>query len=494
VELSNSPEIIVKKSKLAVFGVVVSVLAAAILPVSAAVAAAGSWTAPVNVSTQAPGDNAEYPSVARDAAGNTIAIWSFYNGVIDAIQSSTSRDGGATWSAPVEIDSGGSYDQMRISFDASGNALAMWTTRISGDWIVHSSSSNDTGATWSTPETVSDLGADSYHLGLTFDSLGNAIAVWRSSDGGPTSNLLASTSTNKGITWSTPVVISAGDSSTIATDANGNVIVTWNGELGVLASRSTDSGLTWSAPVPISLVGQNTLGNGNVTIDGSGRAFAMYLFFDGSLNTILSVSTSTDSGLTWSTPVEVSQAGESAFSPSLSIDATGRAIVIWEGTTGPAAGIIRSSTSADGGITWSDPIAVAETRGTTRLTHDANSRALAIWFGYDPLTDESTIYSSTSIDGGTSWSTPVEFFVSVPGGGIDVALLTGFDVAGRAIALWNSYDDSFTYSVQSSTFSDPSLPDTGADLSSLGPVTALGGGLLAAGVLALLLTRRRRSA
>ena len=482
-----------KKSKLAVFGVLVSVLAAAILPVSAAVAAAGSWTAPVNVSPQALGDNAEYPSVARDAAGNTIAIWSFDDGVIEAIQSSTSRDGGATWSAPVEIDSGGDYDQMRISFDASGIALAMWTNRISGDWIVHSSSSNDTGATWSTPETVSDPGADSYHLGLTFDSLGNAIAVWRS-DGGSTNTVLASTSTDKGATWSGPVPISTGDSSTIATDANGNVIVTWNDELGVLASRSTDSGLTWSAPVPISLVGQNTLGNGNVTIDGSGRAFAMYLFFDGSLDTILSVSTSTDSGLTWSTPVEVSEAGESAFSPSLSIDATGRAIVIWEGTTGPAAGIIRSSTSTDGGITWSDPIAVAETRGTTRLTHDANSRALAIWFGYDPLTDESTIYSSTSIDGGTSWSTPVEFFVSVPGGGIDDALLSGFDVAGRAIALWNSYDDSFTYSVQSSTFSDPSLPDTGADLSSLGPVTALGGGLLVAGVFALILARRRRSA
>jgi hypothetical protein len=69
--------------------------------------------------------------------------------------------------------------------------------------------------------------------------------------------------------------------------------------------------------------------------------------------------------------------------------------------------------------------------------------------------------------------------------------LTGFDDAGRAIALW-SEDNGDGYLVQSSTFSDPTLPNTGADLSFLGPVTALGGGLLAAGALALLLTRRRQ--
>lgn len=82
-----------QKSKLAVLGLVVSVLAAAILPVSAAVAAGGAWTAPVNVSAQAPGDNAEYPSIAHDGAGNAIALW-VVNGVV--LQSSTSRDGGAT--------------------------------------------------------------------------------------------------------------------------------------------------------------------------------------------------------------------------------------------------------------------------------------------------------------------------------------------------------------------------------------------------------------
>lgn len=479
-----------RKSKLAVFGVVVSVLGAAILPVSAAVATAGAWTAPVNVSTQAPGDNAEYPSVARDATRNTIAIWSFDNGVIDAIQSSTSRDGGATWSAPVEIDSGGSYDQMRISFDPSGNALAMWTTSISGDWIVHSSSSNDTGATWSDPEAVSGLGLSAYYLGLTFDSSGNAIAIWRSDDGS-VNTVLASTSTDKGATWSGPVPISTGDSSTIATDANGNVIVTLLDNYVVRASTSTNSGLTWSGPVPVSEVGVDASGNGSVTIDATGRAFAIFGRLDGS-QYILHASTSTNSGLTWSDPVPVSEAGEGASNWSISCDATGRAIVIWRGDSGVSE-IVHSSSSTDGGTTWTDPIDVSASGfiTDTQLTHDANNRALAIWVSFDLAALEEVLVSSTSTDGGTSWSAPTEFSASTSS--IEDSSLTGFDDAGRAIALWGNYDGS-AYIVKSSTFGDPTLPDTGADLPFLGPVTALGGGLLAAGVLALMLTRRRRSA
>ena len=476
-----------RKSKLAVFGLVVSVLAAAILPVSAAVAAAGAWTAPVTVSDQTPGDDADYPSIARDAAGNAIALW-VVNGVV--LQSSTSRDGGATWSAPVDLAFGDDLYESKISFDASGNAIAIWQSSIAGKYVVQSSRSNDTGATWSDPEAVSDLGLSAYYLGLTFDSLGNAIAIWRS-DGGPTFTVLASTSTDKGATWSGPVPISTGDSSTIAADADGNVIVTLLDNNVVRASTSSNSGLTWSAPVPVSEVGPLTSGDGSVTIDATGRAIAIFGRSDGS-QYILHASTSTNSGLTWADPVPVSEAGEDASDWSISCDATGRAIVIWRGDSGGSE-IVHSSSSTDGGTTWTDPIDVSASGfiTETHLTHDANNRALAIWISFDLATLEEVLVSSTSTDGGTTWSAPTEFSASPSS--IDYTSLTGFDDAGRAIALWGNYDGS-AYTVKSSTFGDPTLPDTGADLSFLGPVTALGGGLLAAGVLALLLTRRRRSA
>jgi len=477
----------VQKSKLAVLGLVVSVLAAAILPVSAAVAAGGAWTAPVNVSAQAPGDNAEYPSIAHDGAGNAIALW-VVNGVV--LQSSTSRDGGATWSAPVDLAFGDDLYESKISFDASGNAIAIWQSSIAGKYVVQSSWSNDTGATWSDAELVSDLGLGTYYLGLTFDSSGNAVAIWRSDDGS-TFTILASTSTNKGATWSDPVPISAGDNATIAADANGNIIVTWNNNFAVQSSTSTNSGLTWSDPEPISDVGPQAAGTGSVTIDATGRAIAIFGVSDGS-RYILHASTSTDSGLTWSDPVPVSEAGETTSSYSLSFDATGRAIAIWRGNgDGDEDEIVRSSTSADGGLTWTDPIAISAIGliNDTGLTHDANNRALAIWVDYGSVSDLAPVLvSSTSTDAGTTWSTPVEF--SAPTGDIEIVLLTGFDDADRAIALWSDYDNEGV--VKSSVFSDPSLADTGADLSFLGPVTALGGGLLVAGALALLLTRRRR--
>jgi Neuraminidase (sialidase) len=176
----------------------------------------------------------------------------------------------------------------------------------------------------------------------------------------------------------------------------------------------------------------------------------------------------------------------------MSIDATGRAIVIWRGDSGGSE-IVHSSSSTDGGTTWTGPIDVSASGffTETQLTHDANNRALAIWVSFDLAALEEVLVSSTSTDGGTTWSAPTEFSASTSS--IEYALLTGFDDAGRAIALWSEYNGD-DYLVQSSTFGDPPLPDTGADLSFLGPVTALGGGLLAAGVLALLLTRRRRSA
>ncbi len=476
-----------QKSKLAVFGLVVSVLVATLLPVSAAMAAAGAWTAPVNVSAQAPGDDAEYPSIAHDAAGNAIAIW-VANSVV--LQSSTSRDGGATWSAPVDLAAGDDLYQSAISFDASGNVIAIWQSSIAGEYVVQSSWSNDTGATWSDPERVSDLGLGTYYLGLTFDSSGNAVAIWRSDDGS-VKTLLASTSTDKGATWSGPVPISTGDSSTIAADANGNVIVTLQDDNVVRASTSTNSGLTWSDPEPISDVGDETRGDGSVTIDATGRAVAIFGRSDGS-QYILHASTSTNSGLTWSDPVPVSEAGEDTSASSLSFDATGRAIVIWRGNTGRDE-IVRSSTSTDGGTTWSVPIALSPIGliNETRLTHDANNRALAIWVDYGTVSDLTPVLvSRTSTDGGTTWSTPVEF--SDPTGDIETVLLTGFDDAGRAIALWVDYVNESV--VKSSVFSDPSLPDTGADSSLVGSVTALGGGLLVAGVFALILARRRRSA
>jgi hypothetical protein len=477
-----------RKTPLVTAGLIAAVLAAAILPVSAALAAGGAWTAPVNVSAQTPGDNAEYPSIAHDGAGNAIALWAIDNPLVNSIQSSTSRDGGATWSAPVELASGDDIYESAISFDASGNAIAIWQSNISGDFVVQTSWSNDSGATWSDPELISDLGLAAYYLGLTFDSLGNAVAVWRSDDGSG-ATVLASTSTNKGATWSDPVPISAGDQSTIAADANGNVIVTLLDNNVVRASRSTDSGLNWSAPVPVSEVGPLTSGSGSVTIDATGRAFAIFGVSDGS-QYILHASTSTNSGLTWSDPVPVSEAGEGASNWSISFDATGRAIVIWRGVSGGSE-IVHSSSSTDGGTTWTDPIDVSASGfiTETQLTHDANNRALAVWVSFDLTALEEVLVSSTSTDGGTTWSAPTEFSASTSN--IEYASLTGFDDAGRAIALW-SEDNGDGYLVQSSTFSDPTLPNTGADLSFLGPVTALGGGLLAAGALALLLTRRRQ--
>jgi len=81
-----------------------------------------------------------------------------------------------------------------------------------------------------------------------------------------------------------------------------------------------------SAPVDLSAGGQ-TAYSPQVSVDSTGLAIAVWYRSDGS-NYIIQSSTS-QSGGTWSTPVDLSASGQSAFGPQVSVDSTGLATAVW---------------------------------------------------------------------------------------------------------------------------------------------------------------------
>ena len=101
-------------------------------------AVTGNWGTPVILSNTT--HNATNPSVAVDSNANALATWYSYdvlgtNYFAVNVQSSYMISGGS-WQAPITISENGirnpSSLMTKVAFDSGGNAIAMWTTSNDG--------------------------------------------------------------------------------------------------------------------------------------------------------------------------------------------------------------------------------------------------------------------------------------------------------------------------------------------------------------------------
>lgn len=200
----------------------------------------GSWTAPINLS--ATGGSGE-PQIAMNPAGYAVATWTRFNGSFFAIQASTLQFGGS-WSAPLEISTPGSGAlASAVAVDLAGNAIALWSQVVGFDIIVQSSYL-PFGSSWSSPPLdVSPTGALSFDVRVAFDAAGNAYAVWDRDNG---SDIVIQTSMLPfgGTSWfSPPCQLSVSGENTIfpqiAVDPTGYAVVDWtNLTLNVIQSSA----------------------------------------------------------------------------------------------------------------------------------------------------------------------------------------------------------------------------------------------------------------
>ena len=94
-----------------------------LVPGAASNAAPNAWDAPITISTA--GENAFDPQLVTD--GTTItATWRRFDGTNFLVQTSSSTDGGTTWSEPVNLSTAGQ--------DASGPQLVTDGTTITATW------------------------------------------------------------------------------------------------------------------------------------------------------------------------------------------------------------------------------------------------------------------------------------------------------------------------------------------------------------------------
>ncbi len=371
--------------------------------------------------------NAEVePTLARSPRDSQrlLAAWQqdrWSDGGARALVSATSLDGGATWTRTL-------LPMSRCGGAGAGSAGDF--ERVSDPWV--------------------DVGSDGvmHVMGLAFS--GATFAA------NSKSAMLASRSTDGGRSWTAPQALVL-DGATLFNDKNTLtadsldprfVYAVWDrldavGNGPTLLARSTDAGLTWE-PVreivrPPTTAGGSaqTIGNRIVVLTGGAlRGLLVNVFTQvdvtaGAIfNTVRTVR-STDRGSTWSAPVTVADhravgtrdastgtaIRDGGIVPTIAAGPDGTLWVAWQDSrfSGGVRDAIAVSRSIDGGLTWSAPVEASHGGGAPAFTPTLNVRddglVGLLYFDLRPDTADATTllaasWLATSRDG-LAWSDTV---------------------------------------------------------------------------------------
>jgi hypothetical protein len=198
-------------------------------------------------------------------------------------------------------------------------------------------------------------------------------------------------------------------------------------------SKSTDGGFTWSSPVGLPAFGiaNNFLDKSFIATDATGGASDGHLyvtftnFSPGSAGTLpIMFSRSTDGGLTFSAPIQLSLAMTQNQGSEPVVGPKGEIYVAWFQFSGPQGSGIVEAKSTDGGLTFGAPVFVASATaigfnggsllGNFRVNSfpriDVDPSTGNVYITYASGLgngDSGDVFFVRSTNGGATWSAPV---------------------------------------------------------------------------------------
>jgi hypothetical protein len=163
------------------FGVALLVVLALAALVAAAADATPTFLTAVDVS--AAGSDSFEPSIAEDASGNMLYVWTMNESpTITRIQARFRAADGTFDATQTISDPGQPASSPQVAFDPSGNAIAVWT-RFDGTNGRIQAAFRPAGGSFGAAQTISAAGGDASQPQISIDSSGKAVAVWIRFDG-----------------------------------------------------------------------------------------------------------------------------------------------------------------------------------------------------------------------------------------------------------------------------------------------------------------------
>lgn len=243
-------------------------------------AASGVWGAPINLS-QVGGNAPGPPSLALNANGDAVVVWTRSDGVVQASLRSS-----GVWQAPTNLSAAGALLDPDVAIDSSGDAVAVWSWQGPSRTVVQASF-HPAGGGWTAPTQVSGTPASpAPRARAVIDGAGNAVVVWL---GGPAPGVRAASRLRSSGAWSRPVAVSAAGQAAAAPELSmnpaGNAVTVWTQGARTLASLRPGASGTWFPPVDVSAAGVQTRGP-HVAVDDGSRALAIWSRFGAAENVV----------------------------------------------------------------------------------------------------------------------------------------------------------------------------------------------------------------
>lgn len=375
-------------------------------------AQAQQFSTPKNVSNNA--DFSFTPQVSADSNGTIYIAWEDDTDTNSNILFCRSTDGGATFSTPINLSNTAGFSfNPRMAVGSAGNVDVVWEDDTPGNTAIRFSHSSNSGVTFTAPINLSNDSADSGSQQIAADTTGDIYVVWEHDS--LNLGIFFSRSTDGGATFSAPTDLSTNASGSfspqMAVGSGGNLTVVWEDDAQLTSdisfSHSSDHGTTFSIPESLSLHAGNSVSaqvatdlNGNIDVVWANNSPGNFdVFF----------SRSADNGSTFSSPKDISNASGLAQNPQMGVDAKGNINVIWQDNTPPDFNSdIYFARSSDGGVTFSSPLNISSTAGfsgNSFLTVDAGANINVAWEDNTPGNKD--IFFSHSTDSGATFSAPL---------------------------------------------------------------------------------------
>ncbi|MCH9718909.1 MAG: fibronectin type III domain-containing protein [Actinomycetia bacterium] len=248
-------------------------------------------------------------------------------------------------------------------------------------------------------------------------------------------------------------------------------------------SSSTDSGSSWSSAVDLSDTTRNAIDPILLSsADGKTVAAAWRWYNGGGGGTnkwVVQARVSADGGQSWGSVATLSDSSQTSYelSGAMSLDGS-RVSLVWRWDDG-STDLVQTSTSGDKGVSWSAVTDLSDgseqaVQPSITVSEDGGS-LVAGWHRNDGSTNKTVIQTKTSSDGGGSWSTTAVDLSDNAEDAVQTQLSASAD-GQDVVATW-SRESSGTYVVQASMSDDAGATwSTPTDLSD-GVTEALDGQL-----------------